>query len=126
LTGLGNHTHNRKETKLTETSALGQSGVYYDTNWNENGLLSNIQHQIFNQLNLDAGHGPGVLPSTNDKAIVLIYTLNGENWSHQDDNRDFKYQAVIMLSEPKRDFNGGETYVLSDAKEAGKNVHVMI
>ena len=111
---------------MTETSALGQSGVYYDTNWNENGLLSNIQHQIFNQLNLDAGHGPGVLPSTNDKAIVLIYTLNGENWSHQDDNRDFKYQAVIMLSEPKRDFNGGEPYVLSDAKEAGKNVHVVI
>ena len=105
--------------RLTETCAQGSSGVYYDTDFNEKGLLSEIQRQIFCETGLNGGHGEGVLPGTNDKAVLLVYTEGGENWSHQDDNREFHYQALMMLSEPGVDFTGGEFYVLSDAAKEG-------
>ena len=106
-------------TKLTETCAQGSSGIYYDTDFNEKGLLSAIQRQIFCETNLNGGPGAGVLPHTNDKAVLLVYTEGGENWSHQDDNSEFHYQALMMLSEPGVDFTGGEFHVLSDAAKEG-------
>jgi hypothetical protein len=121
LSKVNAYTNSKNGTKLTETCALGSSGVYYDTNWYENGLLSSIQKKIFSLCQLDGGNGKGVLPATNDKAVLLIYTENAENWTHQDDNSEFKYQALMMLSEPGVDFNGGEFHILSKSGGTASN-----
>jgi len=106
-----------KGTKLTETMALGKSGVYFDTNWNEGGLLRSIQERVFEQAGLDGGDGHGILPASSTKAILLAYTEGAENWTHQDDNTQFDYQSLLMLSEPVVDFNGGELHVLRGQDE---------
>ncbi len=135
-----NFARDRRCVKLTETSALGAAGMYYNSNWTEGGLLQDIQTRLASSLGLDgaslaikdpgkdtvaantndddgddqpstAGH----LPHDNTKAVLLCYTDGAENWAHQDDNRQFGYQALLMLSEPRVDFNGGELYVLKQA-----------
>jgi len=47
------------------------------------------------------------------KSILLSYTEGAENWAHQDNNADADcpYQAVLLLSRPGIDFNGGQFYV---------------
>ena len=51
------------------------------------------------------------LPAANNKSVLLVYGEGGENWAHQDDNRDFSFQALLMLSQPEVDFRGGALYV---------------
>lgn len=46
------------------------------------------------------------------KDILLLYGHGAENWAHQDNNREIvPVQAVLMLSDPQQDFEGGEFYV---------------
>ena len=115
LSKVGEHVgmfKDRRGTPMTETMALGKLGMYFDTNWVEGGLLCAIQKRVFAASGLDGGEGCGKLPSTNNKAILLAYAQGAENWSHQDDNKKFNYQALLMLSEPGHDFNGGDMHVL--------------
>jgi len=127
LSNIGDYTNNKNSTKLTETSATGSNGIYYDKNFTCSGLVTEIQQRLFDQLGL-GGMFPGSsgdkkcdmmesLPLCNTKAILLCYTLNAENWTHQDDNSEFPYQALIMLSEPTVDFNRGELYVLNGTND---------
>jgi hypothetical protein len=127
---------NQRCVKLTETSALGAAGMYYNSNWTEGGLLRDIQTRLASSLGLDGASlaikntvaantneddaddqrsTVGHLPLDNAKAVLLCYTDGAENWAHQDDNRQFGYQALLMLSEPSVDFDGGELYVLNRA-----------
>jgi len=127
LSNIGSYKNNKNSTKLTETSATGSNGIYYDKNFTCSGLVTEIQQRLFDQLGL-GGMFPGSsedkkcermksLPLCNTKAILLCYTLNAENWTHQDDNSEFPYQALIMLSEPTVDFNRGELYVLNGTND---------
>jgi hypothetical protein len=128
LSNIGNYTNNKDSTKLTETSATGSNGIYYDKNFTCSGdLVTKIQQRLFDQLGLDGMFPESSkdkkcermesLPSCNTKAILLCYTLNAENWTHQDDNSEFPYQALIMLSEPTVDFNRGELHVLNGTND---------
>ena len=58
-----------------------------------------------------------MLPPKNSKAVLLAYTQGGQNWAHQDDNKEFAFQALLMLSQPRVDFTGGALYVLDGSKE---------
>ena len=65
---------------------------------------------------LQARAAPGVLPDAHSKAVLLGYLEGGENWSHQDDNTNYAYQALLLLSEPQVDFTGGGLYVLDGSR----------
>jgi len=118
LSRVGSYTQNKTCTKLTETSATGSNGIYYDSNFACEGLVTAIQERIFDQLCLGEKLHCTSLPLSNTKGILLCYTLNAENWTHQDDNAHFAYQALLMLSEPKVDFNDGKLYVLNGTDDA--------
>ena len=128
LSTIGDYTQNKTSTKLEETSATGCNGIYYDKNFACSGVVTEIQHRVFDQLGLvdmlaevsdnKEGETLTALPVCNTKAILLCYTLNAENWTHQDDNSKFSYQALLMLSEPTVDFNRGELYVLNGTEDA--------
>ena len=45
------------------------------------------------------------------RMIALGYGEKGENWTHQDQTTNSKYQALVLLSIPGIDFNGGELFV---------------
>jgi hypothetical protein len=104
--------------------ALGKSGVYFDTNWKEGGLLRSIQERVFEQAGLDGGDGICQLPASSTKAVLLAYSEGAENWTHQDDNSQFDYQSLLMLSEPGVDFNGGELHVLRGEDDDWKKMSV--
>ena len=48
------------------------------------------------------------------KALLLRYGIGGENYAHHDNCGDF--QALLMLSKPGVDFNGGEFFMANDSK----------
>ena len=108
---------------MTETMALGCSGCYFDKDW-ALPALKQIQEHVARTLDLsptEVGAADVNLPPTNTKSVLLAYTDGGENWAHQDDNRDFSFQALLMLSQPGIDFNGGSLYVLDGNRAWAKH-----
>ena len=126
------HRQKHSPTWLTETMSLGRRGCYFDQHWNL-PILQRIQERVVQSLGLQgsqeslkkseldsvtlAGASDARLPPKNSKAVLLAYTQGGENWAHQDDNKEFAFQALLMLSQPRVDFTGGELYVLDGSKE---------
>lgn len=115
LSRVSDHRNKHTPTSLTETMSLGRRGCYFDKNWNLTAL-QHIQEQVVISLGLSpdgqVGAPDSKLPSTNKKSVLLAYCEGAENWAHQDDNKDFSFQALLMLSEPGLDFSGGSLYVL--------------
>ena len=121
---VGRHT----PTRLTETMALGRRGSFFHKNWALPELRA-ISDAVVRALGLrptdlgEGGDGEGeeeageaCLPATNTKSVLLCYAEGAENWSHQDDNKDYPYQALLMLSDPGVDFQGGELHVLDGGR----------
>jgi hypothetical protein len=109
-----NHRSKHSPTWLTETMSLGRRGCYFDKDWNL-APLRHIQERLVQSLGLsptEIGVDNAKLPPNNSKSVLLAYTQGAENWAHQDDNKDFSFQALLMLSEPGLDFTGGALYVL--------------
>lgn len=76
-------------------------------------MLKEISQRIMSSLGLE-------LPESNTKSVLLGYAEGGENWAHQDDNKFFDYQALLMLSQPQQDFTDGGLYVLNGDKDYAK------
>jgi hypothetical protein len=101
---------------LADSAGNGKNGVYfyinptkYKTNKNEANALKMLQQKLaerFYQKNTDE-----YKKAMNSRMIALGYGENGENWTHQDQSRTSKYQALVLLSIPGVDFNGGELFV---------------
>ena len=114
-----NFARGRRCVKVTETSALGAAGMYYNSNWTEGGLLQDIQTRLASSLGLDgaslaikdpgkdtvaantndddgddqpstAGH----LPHDNTKAVLLCYTDEAENWALKQADGEWTRVAV--------------------------------
>ena len=49
-------------------------------------------------------------PKHHVKSVLLEYGEGGVNWLHQDAN-PYPFQALVMLSDPRTDFEGGQLYV---------------
>ena len=92
--------------KLRETTGLGVNGIYFSRNggW-KLPYLRAIQTSIGKTLHLPDNQ-------YNSKAVLLGYGEGGQNWAHQDDNTQYPYQALLLLSQPQKDFDGGQLYVL--------------
>jgi len=114
LSRVPGHFRNKdgKFTPLTETMGLGARGAYFDSDWSL-PMLKEISHRIMGSLGLE-------LPDSNTKSVLLGYAEGGENWAHQDDNKFFKFQALLMLSQPQQDFTDGGLYVLNGDKDYAK------
>jgi len=88
---------------LAETEGNGQWGCYQE--WPDKDsqrCLTNIMERLEDCLEHKMAK---------KKVLLLTYGNEGENWAHQDANADFEYQAVLMLSRPGVDFDGGQFYV---------------
>ena len=122
-----------KFTKLAATMGLGGGGKYVSNGWKEcDPVLRRISKLAVEKLKLvmigpteeggeeesegkdrnESEATAGVLSDNNTKAVPLGYIEGGVNWAHQDDNAGSRYQMLLMLSEPKIDFDGGELYSL--------------
>ena len=130
----------RAPTRLTESMALGRRGAFFSHHWpqSELRLISDFLAAAMNLV--PAGPSDGVevlsagakakantrqeserrLPVSNTKNVLLVYAQGGENWAHQDDNRDFPFQALLMLSVPGRDFTGGSLYTVDVSEKCTK------
>jgi hypothetical protein len=120
---VGRHT----PTRLTETMALGRRGSFFHKNWALPELRA-ISDAVVRALGLrptdlaekeeeeEEEEEEACLPATNTKSVLLCYAEGAENWSHQDDNKEYPYQALLMLSEPGVDFQGGELHVLDGGR----------
>ena len=114
LSRVNEHRRRHAPTRLTETMSLGRRGSYWDKDW-KLPILKKIQERVVRSLELNAtsiGDADAKLPPSNSKSVLLVYSEGGENWAHQDDNKDFSFQALLMLSKPGVDFEGGSLYVL--------------
>ena len=59
------------------------------------------------------------------KSIFLRCGLGAENWAHQDNNSEkIPIQAVVLLSEPIKDFRGGEFYVARQEVQDNDSIQV--
>lgn len=59
-------------------------------------------------------------------SILLLAGKCVENWAHQDNNYGKPpVQAMLMLSEPKKDFAGGDFYVARQTKNTGKEINIV-
>lgn len=103
---------------LRESEGNGCGGLYYyfqpkPSNPNGANALVLLQKGLANAL-----YGKNTADSRKamkSRFITLGYSLGGENFTHQDQQHSFKYQALVLLSTPKEDFNGGELYIQDGA-----------
>jgi len=119
-----------KETKLARTMGNGIAGdppsVYMDIrkapDWHD-------------ALERDLGEllmGPGApepfaeaSATLTRKSILLLAGEGAENWAHQDNNNETPpVQAVLMLSEPQKDFTGGEFYVARQTSQTDTRIEI--
>mmetsp|Transcript_8376 Transcript_8376/g.12545 ORF Transcript_8376/g.12545 Transcript_8376/m.12545 type:complete len:437 (+) Transcript_8376:52-1362(+) len=106
-------------TLIQNTAANGKAGgngnkndkysYSYYNNVKENLILGKLQDSIIDAL-MAGNEAEGNIIKRCKKSILLRYAENSENWAHTD-GVDWKYQATLMLSDPSRDFSGGEFYV---------------
>ena len=108
----------KSSTSLSETLGNGVGGtptsMYRDLSNSESSQLADLEDILWDILTGETGsecNRRGCRSSR--KNILLQYGLGAENWAHQDNNRqeDVPVQAVLLTSQPGKDFRGGEFYV---------------
>ena len=108
--------------KLTDTQGNGRNGLYFyfdpklcraPHRSNEPNALKDLRKKLSKQLYPDH---PKEAEAT--RFIGLCYGEGGMNYTHQDNtattqnkNPAIRYQALVLLNTPGKDFNGGELYV---------------
>ncbi|KAL7544384.1 hypothetical protein ACHAWF_007765, partial [Thalassiosira exigua] len=94
-----------KKVHLRPSTGNGANGSYAANLPRRVPLLDEIQRALSDVLRdeLDVAEC-GIRP------ILLQYGNGGVNWAHQD-QADFPYQALLLLSRPGVDFAGGQLYV---------------
>jgi hypothetical protein len=130
LTSLSNKKQ-AKETKLARTMGNGVAGdppgVYMGLSTNPDWHDS--LEQTLGKLLIGPGAPAEVAEENarlNRKSILLLAGVGAENWAHQDNNDETPpVQAVLMLSNPKEDFTGGEFYVSRQAKNTDQEIRIV-
>ncbi|KAL7452334.1 hypothetical protein ACHAWC_004059 [Mediolabrus comicus] len=91
--------------KLSVTQGNGKCGEYFSINTTNNKLLQTViettKEWIKSHITLSRPLGT--------KSILLRYGLGGVNYAHHDNIGD--YQALLMLSQPGVDYDGGVFYL---------------
>ena len=90
---------------LSVTQGSGRNGAYCAIDLRNQPLLRSISEATKKWIESN------VTPSKplGSKAILLRYGEHGVNYAHHDNSGDF--QALLMLSKPKVDYNGGTFYL---------------
>ncbi len=119
------------QTKLSHTMGNGLAGdptsVYADLS--EKPKWHDELEQTIGKLLI----GPGAPEEFSDvkqtlkrKSILLLGGEGGENWAHQDGNDQTPpVQAMLLLSTPQKDFNGGEFYVAKQTKNTDEEINIV-
>jgi hypothetical protein len=124
-------TNQDKQTKLSRSMGNGLAGdppsLYRDLSarpdWHDE-LEQNI-----GQL-LSGSGAPGALSEADSalkrKSILILAGKHAENWAHHDNNDETPpVQAILMLSEPKKDFAGGEFYVARQTRNSDEKIDIV-
>jgi hypothetical protein len=120
-----------KPTKLARTAGNGVAGdppaVYLDIG--EPPAWHNALEGTLGELLIGPG-APGELTeaaATLERRTILLQAGEGaENWAHQDNNDETPpVQAVLMLSEPQKDFTGGEFYVARQTARTDTRIDIV-
>ena len=120
-----------KETKLSRSMGNGIAGnppgIYMDLH--EQPDWHDVLEQNIGKLLIGEG-APGELSETDStlkrKSVLLLTGENAENWAHQDNNDEVPpVQAMVMLSEPRKDFAGGEFYVARQTKNMDNRINIV-
>jgi len=104
-----------KWTFLRPSTGNGQQGAYVTLPANVPESLRNLQDELRQALKNKLGVESG------EKTLFLKYGVGGVNWAHQDQST-FPYQAMLLLSRPEVDFQGGKLYV-ADPSTTGKSAN---
>jgi len=119
-----------KVTKLARTMGNGVAGhpasVYMDVEdqpaWH-NALVTTLDSLLVSPREPVTRRQEGMLKTR--KSILLRAGEGAENWAHQDNNSEKPpVQAVLMLSEPEKDFTGGEFYVARQTRATDGTIHI--
>lgn len=103
---------------LRESEGNGCGGLYYyfqPKPSNPNGANALVLLQKGLAKALYGKNTTACRKAMKGRFITLGYGKGGENFTHQDQQDSFKYQALVLLSTPKEDFNGGELYIQDGA-----------
>lgn len=98
--------NNIKTAKLSVTQGNGKNGEYSTIVPAKDLLLQRVidaTKEWIGESNVKLSRPLG------NKSILLRYGLGGVNYAHHDDSGD--YQAILMLSKPGVDYNGGVFYL---------------
>ena len=94
------------ERSLTPSQGNGRQGIYHTLAIPLPPILEDAVQAAKAWIEECAGPLKKPLGS---KTLLLRYGLDGENYAHHDDSGDF--QALLVLSAPGVDYNGGEFYL---------------
>ena len=120
-----------KQTKLTRSMGNGVAGEPASAymNLSKPPDWHDSLEQKLAQLLIDPGT-PEKLEDSSARlkrmSILLLAGEGAENWAHQDNNDESPpLQAVLMLSEPNKDFTGGEFYVARQTRNTEKKINIL-
>ena len=105
----GGAASSERATALRESSGTGRNGAYGDVQLAKSAHLKALLEALTATLKERLG-----CPSLGTKVVCTRYGPKGVNYAHQDQSEG-GYQAYLLLSEPKKDFNGGELYIVDPA-----------
>ena len=100
---------NDRATALRESSGTGRNAAYGDVNLSKSYILKGLLDALTAFLKETLG-----CQSLGSKVVCTRYGPNGINYAHQDQSEG-GYQAYLLLSKPKIDFNGGDLYIVDPA-----------
>ena len=105
--------------RLAETSGAGRKGVYVNVPplhstaaWIT--TIKTVRGAVLECLKEEGLVTDEVLSDTGHQCIKIKYVCGGLNYAHTDQN-SVPYQALLMLSRPGIDFNGGSMYVTHES-----------
>lgn len=98
-----------RATALRESSGTGRNAAYGDVQLAKSPHLAALLDALTASLKEKLG-----CQTLGSKVVCTRYGLKGVNYAHQDQSEG-GYQAYLLLSQPKRDFNGGELYIVDPA-----------
>ena len=98
---------------LSDTQGNGRNGFYFYFDPDDLDCLNHLRENIIKQLYREHKE-----QAQETSFIALCYGEGGENYTHQDNTATkqdktpaIRYQALVLLNTPGKDFNGGELYV---------------
>lgn len=102
-------TSSQHATALRESSGTGRNAAYGHVNLSKSPHLKSLLEALTMALKERLG-----CQALGSKVVCTRYGARGVNYAHMDQSCG-GYQAYLLLSQPKLDFNGGELYIVDPA-----------